>query len=222
MATTFQEIVTRSKAQIEMSQSSYVEDTEWLEFSRDGYRQLYNLLSKKFEDYFSQPGAELVIGSDGTVDVYSDLQKLHGVDIKSTGRWVGLNPRTLRERNAGRSRVFRSLGYRLMSRKLYFFPSESASGQTVRLWYTPLCPKITALSESIPIEMEQWSEYLVLHNAIRAAMKEETDISALKALQDEIRFDIEEQAMTRSLENADGVEDVRQDEDGYGACEEEW
>jgi hypothetical protein len=228
MATTWAEIVTRAKARVDMSQSSFVEPDEWLEYARDSYRKLHSILSSSFQDYFNKPSDPLTVASDGTVDVPTDFQKLHAVDIKYGSEWIPLKGRTQAERsNGGRRsafiRVFRSIGYRLMADKVYFYPAESASGQVVRLWYTPQPEKLPNTSGNVPRDMERWTEFLVLDMAIMAAIKEETDDSQLVRDREIIRAEIREQAMQRMLEDPGGVEDVRGDDlDGYGFYREEF
>lgn len=224
MATSFTEVVTRAKARIEMSQSGYVEDSEWLEYARDAYRMLYGILCKKFKDYFVKPGAELTVGSDGSVDVYADFFRLHSVDIKYGTEWIPLGPKRLSERSTRtgpRSRVFRSLGYRLMGRKIYLFPSESAASKTIRLWHQPLAEKLSALTDEMPIDMEQWSEFLVLRCMKMALMKEESGTAEVDAELNVIMQMIEDEAMQRMVEDPEGVEDVRGD-DFHGYYPEEF
>lgn len=228
MATTWTEIVNRAKSRVDMSQSDFVDSTDWLEYARDAHRKLYNLLVSKFQEYFLEESDPITIDGDGAAAVPSDFQRLHAVDIRYGSQWLPLKARTLAERsNGGRlsafSRVFRSIGYRLVKREVRFFPADSAAGQVVKLWYTPLPAKVASLSEDIPVEMEQWSEYLVLEMAIMAAIKEETDIGAYELKRAQLEAKINDEAMKRMLEDPDGIEDVRGDDlDGYGFYREEF
>lgn len=225
MATTFTEIVTRAKSRSDQTQGDFVEASEWLDFTRDAYRRLYMLLVKRFKDYFEKLSGELTITADGLVNAPADLFRICGVDIKSGTEWIRLNPRSRAERSQGNRsmfRSFRSIGYRYVGRDVHFYPAASAVGQVVRLLYQPHPAKIAALSEELPIDMEQWSEFIVLEVAMMAAMKEETDISDMRNERNLMLQEIKEQAMARMYEDPEGIVDVRGDEDGYGVSLEEY
>ena len=214
MATTYQEIIDRAKSRVDMTQSSFVSTDDWTEFLRDSYRNLYNKLVSKFQEHFLEPAASAAIDSDGQLAVPADFQRLHAVDVEESGEWTTVWPANLSERNRfrGGSGIFLRrnpyIKYRLIKRDVWFFPAERASGKTARVWYTPLPAKISTLSDSIPIEMEQWSQHMVLDCCIMALLKEESDPSGFMAERQLISLEIDEQAMLRDLQAQDQVEDV--------------
>lgn len=223
MSTTFQEIIDRAKSRVDMSESDFVSAGDWLEFARDAYRSLYNVLVTSFQDYFLTTSSNLTVSSTGTVSVPSDFQRLHAVDMLEGSDWTSVWPGQFNERNGFRNSVgivFRrndKVRYRLISGSVYFYPAELASAKTVRLWYTPLPAKIVAVS-TIPTEMEQWSRHMVLDAAIMALVKEESDPSALMAELDRIRMDIQGEVMNRDMQRVDRIRDVNSayDSDDWG------
>lgn len=218
MSTTYQEIIDRAQSRVDMAHSTFVSTDDWTEFVRDAYRKLYNLLVSKFQDYFLEPSSELTVDANGKVAVPADFQRLHAVDLKdsSSGTWTdGVWPASLSQRNTYRRpfgmllRRHPLIRYRLIKRDVWFFPVERSPGKIVRLWYTPLPDKETTMSNDIPLEMEQWSEYLVLECCIMACLKEETDPSGFQSERAVILAMIEDEAMNRDLQLCDEVEDVR-------------
>lgn len=215
MATTFQEIIDRSKARVDMANSSFVSTSDWLEFVRDAYRSLYNFLGNKFQDYFVTTSANLTVGTDGTLDVPADFGKLVALDVQDGGKWKEVISASMHERNSNfrailgmQVALFRYVKYRLLGRKLWFFPVDVSPGKTVRIWYVPLPEKVLA-SDSIPIEMEQWSRHMVLDCCIQACGKEETDASQYMGELLGLRGDIAGEAMNRDLQRVDVIQDVR-------------
>lgn len=213
MATTFQEIIDRAKSRVDMSESQFVSDGDWLEFVRDAYRSLYNILSKSFQDYFVAVSSNLTVASDGTVSIPADMQRLHAVDMLEGGEWTSVWPGQFNDRNAFRNSIgilFRRnpyVRYRLIGSLVFFYPSSQAAGKTVRIWQTPLPAKILAVS-NIPIEMEQWSRYMVLDAACMAAVKEESDISDMRAEMQMMRAEIDEEVKNRDMQRIDRIRDV--------------
>lgn len=214
MATTFQEIIDRARSRVDMTRSEFVDDPDWLEFARDAYRALYNFLTNSFQDYFVTTSADLTVAPDGTVNVPDDFGKLIAVDVKDGGRWKEIISASMHERNSSfltilgiTVPVYRFIKYRLISRKLWFFPIESSPAKIVRIWYVPLPEKVVETDE-IPIEMEQWSRAMVLDCCCMACAKEETDPSQFLTELRAIRSEIAGEAMNRDMQRVDTIQDV--------------
>lgn len=223
MATTLQSLIDRARSRIDMTRSDFVDVLDWQNYLNDAYAKLYNTMVGAYEEFFTLPtDPTLIVDDTGRVDVPDDFQRLHAVDMQDGGDWCSIEARPLSRRNVYRRgtgsflRIWQGMSYRLINRQVWFFPESKAKGQTVRLWYNPLPQRFTVFTGTIPAEMEQWSELIILEMVIMAAGKEETDDSIWARERAILLSQIMDDAQLRSLEASDEVEDVRGVDDDIG------
>ncbi len=158
-------------------------------------QQLYDKILEAYgNDYYEQQ--PYAIATDGINDHYllpTDFYKLFGVDLQisnaasaSTG-WISLRKFNFADRNKytlpniqtlwGRTNLL----YRLAGGYIWFIPLPMAS-MPLRLWYAPRFTPMVNGSDNFD-GINGWEEWVVNDVAMKAMVKEETDISAIQALQ---------------------------------------
>ncbi len=185
---TLLELRTAARQRADMGTSLFISDAEFTSLINQSYFELYDLLIAAYgADYFATFGADTTLaGTADTTALPSDFYKLLGVDLKlSSGinSYVTLKPFQMAERNRyaapntiGLLGVL-TLQYRLSANNLWFIP-RPAAGTIVRILYVP---RLTTLSgDSDTAEgISGWTEYIIVDAAIKALIKEESDVSAL-------------------------------------------
>lgn len=183
MATTktLAQLRTAARQRADMENSTFVSDTELTDYVNQSYFELYDLLVQKFgDDYFVATPHTATTTSSETYDLPTDLYKLLGVDIGSTGNFIALKPFTFSERNLRSGVAVRqNLRYRLRGSSLWLTPAPAA-GQTLRLWYVPRLTPLSADADTAD-GVSGWTEYLICDAAIKCLQKEESDVSVLMA-----------------------------------------
>ncbi len=221
--------------------SNFVTMPEWNTYINQSYFELYDILVQAFgnEYYVAAPyqfyttGAQFYNLPDGSAtypttptnsDPAAPIYKLLGVDlgISSTNNaWLTLSKFEFIKRN---TYVFpqittnllgvAGMQYRLMGNQLEFIPTP-ASGQIIQLWYIP---RMTALLQDIDIAdgVSGWTEYIAVDAAIKALMKEESDVSALMVQKQALIDRIQSAAENRDAGMPDRISNTRQYTDMYG------
>lgn len=228
MAATLLTLRTRAKRLADMENSSFVADAEWLAYINEGKAELHEILVGKHEDYsVTSCTIPLVAGTDAYAlpdgTLYSSalaFLKERGVDLVVGSESYTLEPFEFRERNrysfvegAGISDV--PYRYSVVGDNLRITPAPTASG-TLTLWYVPQSVDLSADGDTLPASMATgWERYLVVYAAMRALMKEESDVSALMAELARSRATIEAAAGTRRAGDPRRVVDVRYSGSNY-------
>lgn len=222
---TLAQIRAAAQSRADMVNSSFVSLTEWLQFINGSYKELYDLLVTTYgNDYYVASPFSIV--TDGTNALYSlpaDFYKLLGVDLLISGaqsQYVSLKPFSFSERNRQSnpsgviSRGFGNLRYRLNGNKIWLTPLPQA-GQSLQLWYVPEPTSLSSDSDTLD-GISGWEEYVEVDAAIKALMKEESDVSALMAQKTSLFNRIQTAAENRDAGQPATVADVRRNE-MYGA-----
>lgn len=209
-ATTAGAVITAAQQRADMVNSGFITDAEWLAMANASAQVLYDKLIEAYgNDY--EVATPQTVTTDGTSDAYdlsSDFYKLLGVDLQlsaSSGDnsgWVTIWRFNFAQRNQftlpnvftlwGRT----NLKYRIRGGKIWFIPLP-AGGQSLRLWYAPLFTPLTSTADEIDIG-NGWSEWIVNDVAMKALVKEESDISGVQALQA-----VQEDRLRTIMENRD-------------------
>lgn len=215
--TTLAEIRTEARQRADMENSDFIQDAELTTFVNKAYAKLYNLLVKKFEDYFVEDPVEFSISSGSTYDLPSDFFKLIGLDKALSGtEYYTLRPFVFEDRNrrriADRLRgLYPQVRYRIIGKKLHFVPDDQATGD-YRMWYVPAFSsvKLSADTDTIDTEITNsgWEDYIVVDTARRMLLKEESDVTMLMAELQKMESDIEEEAQNRDAGESDRITDV--------------
>lgn len=160
---TLAQMRTAAQSRIDMLNSTYVSNSEWAQFITNSYKELYDLLVSAYGDdyYVASPYAFTTDGTNARFSLPPDFYKLLGVDLNASGRWITLHPFPFAERNRNGASS-----------------SVPAGGQQLQLWYIPEPTNLVNDADTID-GISGWEEYVEIDAAIKAAGKEESDVSLL-------------------------------------------
>lgn len=214
---TLYEIRNIARQYADMVNSEFVTDSElngWINLS---YYELYDILIQKYgDDYYI--AAPYAIATDGVTQQYtlpSNFYKFLGLDLQLGNvqdSWVTIRPFMFAERNRYAVPNFQSfygltnLRYRIFGNTLFLTPIPSA-GQNLRMWYVPILPELVSDSDTVN-GISGWQDYICLDVAIKALLKEESDVSMLQARKQALISRIESAAEGRDAGNPQVVSDV--------------
>jgi hypothetical protein len=179
----------RSQAQqrADMENTDFLTDAEWNVNINNSATELYDLLTTVFEDYYFQTSSITTTGTD-SYPLPASFYKLLGVDqVFSSGQSGTVKPFQFGERNSYRA--------------------YSGTGEVLTLSFIPIMPALSGDSDTFD-GINGWEEYIVIDAAIKALLKEESDISALMAQKAAITKRINECAPNRDAGMPDRVTDV--------------
>lgn len=212
MSVTVASLILRAQQRADMENSKHVSDAEWLTYIDIGYKALYDVLVSKFEDYYTTTTTFTVASGDSTAPLPTDFYKMRGLDRADGGSdYYSLRPFNFENRNRkGFYQRYRgiepSVQYRIMSGSLIFEPTDQAAGN-YKLWYIPAATSITSTAQTID-GVNGWEEFIVITAAMKALIKEESDVSVLAAEQNDIRARIEHMAQSRDAGQTERISDV--------------
>ena len=218
--------------------STFVTKIEWNGFINQSYYELYDLLTTLYEDYnvatpfqFAADGRtsglytlpdgiilDSVLGTAG-----NPFFKLLGVDIGiGGGAWTTLKKFDMVQRNryvlpqttSTALGVFNAR-YRLLGNQIEFIP-PLGGGQAIRLWYVPRASRLIKDYDTLD-HVSGWQEYVIIDAAIKALMKEESDVTSLMQQKTMLIKRIEESAMNRDAGMPDTISDTRSE--GFGSMD---
>lgn len=210
---TVSSLITQAKQKADMENRNFVKPDEWIQYINDGYKELYDILVSKFEDYYTLGPVPFTVASGATTySLPADFYKLRGVDRSNGGsEYFPLLPFNFNDRN--RREFYRRWGgiepsvrYRIFGNTLIFNPPDQAPGQ-YQLWYVPQAVDITADTQTIE-GVNGWEEYIVFSAAIDALAKEESDVSVYEAAKQQMLQRIQALAANRDAGQCDTVGDV--------------
>jgi hypothetical protein len=204
---------TQAQQRADMVNSSFVSTSEWNGYINNSWKELYDILISAYgNDYFV--ASPVTFTTDGTNDRYAlpdgtlysaapALYKSLGVDLQVQGGqiWQTLKPFSFTERNryatSGAQVLNRNsaICYRLNGSYIWFTPLPQ-SGLTMRLWYIPQATTLSSDSDTFD-GISGWEEYVIVDAAIKAAQKEESDVSVLMAQKQALTARIQSMAENR-------------------------
>lgn len=174
---------TNAKERANLENSSFVSDAEWNRYINYSVSELRDILiSKAGDDYFA---TSQTIALNNTTDTYSlpaDFYKVLWSEILGfDGYYYKMKRFEISEQNNNANMVYLAIPeirYRLRNDSIVFNPVSALGGRTVRLWYVPLAPELSADSDTLS-GYNGWDEFIVLKSARKALVKEEQDTSEL-------------------------------------------
>lgn len=214
MAYTLAQLRTLARQRADMENSTFVSDSEFNNYINDSYGELYDLLVASFEDYYLKAPVTFTLTSPtNTYALPSDFYKLRGLDFQlSSGDWTTVTLFNFAERNV-KSRLLsrysygqKNVSYRVMGQYLRIEPADECSG-TYQLWYIPRYTRMTSDSDTLG-DVLDFSEYVIVDAAIKALVKEESDISALLAIKGQLHERVITMAKSRVADKPERVADV--------------
>lgn len=150
MSTTLESIRLLVRQRADMEHSEFVSDSELDSYINNSYKELYDIIVSRFEDYYSVRYLATV-GVDAQLLVPEDFYKLRGVDLNRDGggdNWITVSKWIFGERNQANRTNNRliygvnDVQYRVMGDRIEFLPVSSAPGG-YRIWYIPKTPTLT-------------------------------------------------------------------------------
>lgn len=211
---TLADVRTLARQRADMEGSSFVSDAELNSYINASFAELYDLLTSRFEDYYSSSLTFTLAGSVSSYALPADFYKLRGLDFQYTApnEWISVRQFNFAERNSlsrNLSRLtygVRDVSYRVMGNQILFLPEGSAQG-TYRLWYiprfTPLASDTDVLAGILDFE-----EYIVVDAAIKCLIKEESDTSMLMAMKEQLKARILAMSANRDANEPERVADT--------------
>lgn len=207
MSMTVAEVRLAAQQRADMVNSQFVTPTEWVSYINFSYKELYDILVAKFEDYYSISLTFSVPSGSNSYTLPADFYKMRGVDRAVSGNeFYTIRPFTFEDRNnRRRAALFRGLyptvRYRILGSNLIFTPDDAADG-TYRIWYIPRASDLTLDTDTID-GVNGWEEYVIVDAAIKALTKEESDAQV---------FMMQKQALLKRIEDMAGNRDAGEPE----------
>jgi hypothetical protein len=214
MATTLSALRSQARQRADQENSEFIGDDELDIYLNDSYKELYDLLVSKFEDYFvTGPTSFSISTGSSSYSLPSDFYKLLGVDRSTGGSdYYTIRPFSFEDRNNRRNAdryrgIYPNVKYRIVGNSLLFTPDDQAAGD-YRLWYIPSVTLLTSDTQEIVPQADRWVEYIVIDSAIKMMLKEESDASGLMQQKMFVLKRIEEMAANRDAGETQRVTDV--------------
>lgn len=195
-ATTLGTMTLQAQQRADRVNSGFITPSEWTGMVNASCQQLYDKLIEAYgNDY--EVATPFPITTDGINDHYTlptDFYKLLGVDLQlsntqaaSSIGWITLRKFNFAQRNQytlpniqtlwGRTNIL----YRLSGNQIWFIPLPM-SAQPLRVWYIPRFVPLVNPTDSFDA-INGWEEWVVNDVAMKALVKDESDLSGVEALQ---------------------------------------
>lgn len=146
MGSTLASLRTLVRQRADQENSQFVTDEELNNYINSSYRELYELLVNRYEDYFLSRSTAIV-ASGNVIPLPQDFFKLRGVDYRlgsSEDEWATVYKYNYQERNVGQRPLVKmawgspNVRYRVLGQNIELLPAAQASG-TYRINYIPKC-----------------------------------------------------------------------------------
>jgi hypothetical protein len=205
-----------------MENSQFVSDAELTRYIDLSYAELYDLLVKTFENYYtnSTPIPVTVASGANTIDLPGDFYKLVGIDVAFGSSWYPIRTFEMAERgrwvNANKLAYVGliNIAYKIIGGKIVLYPESSSSGN-YRYWYVPRRTPLTS-DASVVDSVQGWHQYIVIDSAIKCLQKEESDISALMSEKQAMLERINQMAPNRDAGTPRKISDTTTSYMGFG------
>jgi len=197
---TFTSLLAGTKSLADMSNSSFISDTEWTRWLNDGMNRLYDLMVSTDADYFESEATITTVLGQETYDMPERFYKLLAIDVEAGGDYYRLFRYNRADRNVTLKSGYRPTvtpvrltWYRLVGDQRIRVHPAPEQVATLRIRYVPFPqPLVQDAQESLPDpRMEHWGRYIRLFAAIQAKRKEDSNVgdwmAELKQMEREIR-----------------------------------
>lgn len=142
MATSLTQLRTQARQKADMINSAFCTDAEVNDMLNLSYAELYDILVSTYEDYYFVE-TTFTVQSGSVYELPADFYKLRGIDLMEGGAYYNIPKYQWAERNAYDNNVlnayagYANVRYRIAGSNLRFYPEQSVSGRTFRLFYIP-------------------------------------------------------------------------------------
>ena len=197
--------------------NNFVGTAEWNAMINSSIKELWNILVTSFEDYALSSSSFVTDGASDTYPLPADFFKLRGADwARTPGQPQSSTTLTRfnfgeRNRNAVGFSVMIGYGfvvprYHVEGNTVRLIPRPSA-GMTIQLWYTPRLADLVNDSDVLD-GVSGWEELVIVDAAMKALVKEGSDIGALAMAKSAKLREIEAAAANRDAGSPATVTDV--------------
>lgn len=206
MATTLLDLRTRVRERADLESTNFVTDTMLNAWINESYEELYDRVVAAFADtFFSTQDATLTGGTEL-------LSQLNLAGAFRFMRFLEKNPDTPQRIMVprwqwGKKNRLDYIAYRMLGSVLQVEPYEYAAGK-YRVYYVSNPTALTADGSIIDARIETWRDFIVIATCIKALMREESDVSDLRAELARSIARIEFAAKLRDAANPPRVNDV--------------
>lgn len=184
--------------------SNFIPDAEFNDYINSAAQELYDILVSKTQDYYTISSNIVTDGTSNSFNLPSNFYKLVLLEYSLNGRMTPMKRFNFQEKNRYENNA-QILRYRIIKDQIQFNPVPAA--QTVVLWYVPAFTRLSSDSDTLD-GVNGWEEYVVVEAAIKAAIKDEADVSALMAQKQALMKRIEDMSDNRDQGLPDRVIDV--------------
>jgi hypothetical protein len=204
----------QAQQRADMVNSTFVSTAEWNTMINASYAELYDLLIGVYEDYKITSANISVLPNTDTYSLPATFYKLRGVDLvlDALGNAVSLRPFNFNERNSYMfTPTWNTVGlsylrYHMQGDSIRFVPVPNGP-QTIKLWFIPAITRLSADADTLD-GVNGFEEYLILDAAIKARVKEESDVQELMIQKEAMKKRIESMAPARDAGEPEKVSDV--------------
>jgi hypothetical protein len=210
---TLAELKTTIKDGADMSNSSFLDDTQILYWINSALSELHDLLVTSFEDYFIKIWEFPLDGSEKYI-LPDDFYKSSKVFYKSGNnryrirRFMPSEFDLYSNTCLANSVNMRNTTYRIMGNSLWFAPTANLSGD-IEIWYISQFKKLKSPDDEVQFSVPvMWEDFVVSDVCARALAKEESDPSYWLARKMEIKQRILEAAAERDTGEAGRIVDI--------------
>lgn len=215
---TLLELRTRAQLRADMEVGNFVKTTEWNGYIQASWNRLWRKFVKSGLSYVGEKTQTIVTVGTDTYPVPDDHAITLGFDWQiDTERWVELEEVMLKERNNYLLNGSNARGYRLAGSNLILYP-KPPTGQTYRHLYVSR-PSVLALDTDFIDGVAGFEEWIVWDVAMRALLKEESDVTVHKTERDALWAELDEDVEMRMLAKNRRV--VQTAARSMGDCEED-
>lgn len=205
------------KKRADMSNSNFIDDTEWNRYINSSIAELRDLLISAYgEDYFALEDDLLFANNTDSQTLPDDFYKMLGVDyVISSEDKVALKRFNFHERNYNRnSNSYRrnhyfNYRYRIQGNTL-ILDRKAQGAITLHIFYIPTATYLSADLDEFD-GYNGWEEYVIVRAAIMGLVKEETDATDLNSELTRLTNRIEAIAPNRDTGEVDTITDSSRD-----------
>jgi len=218
---TLDSLILQAQQKADLQNSKFIDNAEWARYANKSRDELYDILTSKYGNNYNmaEPYVFQVTGNEQRYPLPVDFYKLSGVDVNtSPGAGSGQQWATMKQFNFGErnkwswpipTTIYGTVAcrYALVGNEIMFAPVPQG-GLSIRLWYVKR-PEPMTNGTSICDGVSGWNEYVITDMAIKAGIKEESDVQALMVQKQALLDRIEAMAESRNEGEAFTVTDIR-------------
>jgi len=185
MLLTAQELIEGGLESADMVGSNFITPAGQLRYINQCYGEWYDLILEcNQDDFVKNPPTEFTVSSGAvSYPLPSDFYSAIGLDRKFGGKWIEIRSFEFNRRNRLKSSwlytartIYPAVRFRVLGQDILFDSQDDAAGD-YRIWYTPVPPKASLLTDTFFVEATTHQLYIETLFAIKALDKEESDSS---------------------------------------------